>query len=180
MASKVYCRLQVALVVAILMPQAVRSSAVCKPHDASDTFISQCQSWCNDPSHCSFCKCAGCSMCKTCAPSRDDDSSFETCEPWCVGGEEHCSLCKCKACESCRGHHPETSCNPFDADDTDHHTCHTFCASSGEPACNYCSMRTLPRLALLSCILVSGALSHRSLTSWPYSLSPPPPSTLRI
>ena len=114
-------------------------AGLCKPHDDSDVAVSQCQEWCHHASHCSYCKCNGCSLCKACLPKSFDDSKFESCEPWCVGGKEHCALCKCKGCDTCKGHHPDRSCSPFDDADTVHEDCQKWCGSPD--SCKHCKCK---------------------------------------
>ena len=41
---------------------------------------------------CSFCKCRGCSLCKPCTSSIEDDSPFASCEDWC-SVHDHCDQC---------------------------------------------------------------------------------------
>ena len=115
------------------------SAGLCKPHDDNDIAVSQCQEWCHHASHCSYCKCNGCSLCKTCLPKSFDDSKFESCEDWCVGGKEHCALCKCKGCDTCKGHHPEKVCAPIDDADTTHEDCQKWCGSSD--SCKHCKCK---------------------------------------
>lgn len=124
----------------LLAVAASRKLGLCEPSEADDTSVALCESWCSDASHCAYCKCRGCSLCKPCTPSATDDSQFEVCESWCAVAE-HCTACKCKGCEFCRGHHPERSCSPHqDAeDDPAYETCQPWCRD-GEH-CRFCKCK---------------------------------------
>ena len=113
------------LAVNVLVLGVMAHAQICSPHDDSDIGVAACEDWCNDPTHCPFCKCRRCSMCKRpCSSTASGDLGFESCETWCTE-REHCSMCKCAGCDMCKGHHPERACTAkvFIADDTPFESC---------------------------------------------------------
>ena len=99
----------------------------CESHDANDSAEPLCEEWCAHPNHCSYCKCQGCSLCKTpCTPTLAGDVHTERCEEWC-SSSEHCTMCKCAACEICKGHHPERACAATSTDDIGYEGCQSWC-----------------------------------------------------
>jgi hypothetical protein len=83
-----------------------------------------------------YCKCRGCSLCKSCTSQEPGDIPFEGCESWC-SVPEHCSHCKCKACSVCR------ACTPHDVTDTNYEDSQPWCTEKAH--CDYCKCKGSPR-----------------------------------
>lgn len=111
--------------------------------------------------HSSVCvhrRCKGCDVCKGHHPERactaavtGDDTSYETCQPWCSTPEHCSSFCKCKGCVWC--HTASTAlddsalatstCTPKDASDLDMESCESWCTEANAHSnCAYCKCRS--------------------------------------